>query len=859
MKKITIGIIAHVDSGKTTLSEALLYKCGEVKSFGRVDKGESYLDGDEQERKRGITIYSKVARFSYNDTEFIMLDTPGHSDFGAEMERTLQVLDVAILMISAKDAAGGRAKVLWRLLSRYNIPTIVFFNKMDMPGADREALLENACKELSDNIIDFADAGSDDFFDKISMCSEEAMNEYLESERVSSDVISKMIDCRQLFPAVFGSALNIEGVEELLGILDGYCNEAVYSEDFGARVYKIMRSEDDKRLTFMKITGGKLQLRDKLKDLDDEIKVSSMRLYSGDKYTKVTEVSAGEIVAVEGLNNIRAGMGLGFEEKSVQPLLMPVLRYSVIFPNRESVVAVLPHFRQLEEEIPELSVEFDEERKEIYVNVMGPIQLEIIKNTLKERFSLDTEFGTGRILYKETIAREVIGVGHFEPLRHYAEVHLKLEPLPLGSGLVFASDVREDVLAKNWQRLILTHLAEKTHRGVLTRAPITDMKITLINGRAHPKHTEGGDFRQATYRGVRQGLMMTESVLLEPCYSFLMNIPSDSVGRALTDLDRMHAEFSAPDLNVETGFSVISGRVSVREFADYPKDLASYTKGMGSVDISADGYIVCQEAEKIVGEIGYDPVNDIRNSADSVFCSHGSGTIVPYDQVYEMKHIPFEREVSAQEYEPVIKRQSGSVSDIWLGVDEVDSIIDSISYSKKENVTTNVYKKKKVEHASTTDYSKYSSKNPSGMFTIDTTEYLLVDGYNVIFAWPELKHLAEDNIDGARSALLDILCNYQAMNGCELIVVFDAYKVKGHGTEFMDYHNIHVVFTKEAQTADQYIERFATEHGKKHKVSVVTSDGIEQVIIVGAGCNLVSSREFLEIVKLTDEKIRGML
>lgn len=853
MKKITIGIIAHVDSGKTTLSEALLYKSGEIRKFGRVDKGESYLDGDEMERKRGITIYSKVARFSHNETEFVMLDTPGHSDFGAEMERTLQVLDYAVLIIAATDPVNGRIKTLWRLLNEYKIPTFIFFNKMDIADTDKARLIDLVHKELSDNVIDFAVDESEEKMDMISMCSEEAMDYYLQNGNVSEEIQRELVKNRQLFPAYFGSALNMEGVDELIDDLDRLSLAKQYNNIFGARAYKVLRSENGARLTMLKITGGKLSVRDQIMDKESEVKISSMRLYSGDKFTLVTSVEAGEIVAVEGLKQINAGDGLGFEAGNISPLLIPVLKYSVSFPNREHIVTVLPHFKSLEEEIPELCVEYDEEKKELFVNVMGAIQLEILTHILKERFDLEVTFGTGRILYKETIAKPAIGVGHFEPLRHYAEAHLLLEPLPLGSGLIFDTDVSTDLLAKNWQRLILTHMAEKTHRGVLTGSPITDMKITLIAGKAHPKHTEGGDFRQATYRAIRQGLMMTESILLEPCYSFVLKLPTDSVGRALTDLDRMNAQFMPPDLDSASNMSVITGKVSVRKFADYPADVAAYTKGKGIIDICPEGYIECTDAEEIVASVGYDPCADIRNTPDSVFCSHGSGTVIPYDQVYEMKHIPFDKEKPADSVQPVVRKQTTSVSDIWLGVDEVDSIIDSISYVKKEPGSNNTYKKKRVERfAQTTNYDK----TPSKSFSIDTTQYLLIDGYNVIFAWEELRKIAEINMDGAKNALLDILCNYQAMNECQLIAVFDAYKVKGHGTEFLDYHNIHVVYTKEAQTADQYIERFAHEHGKKHKVSVVTSDGIEQVIIIGAGCNLVSSREFKELIRLNSERLK---
>lgn len=906
-KKITIGIIAHVDSGKTTLSEAMLYQSGQLRSFGRVDKGESFLDGDVLERKRGITIYSKMARLSYGDTEFVLLDTPGHSDFGAEMERTLQVLDYAVLLISATDNLSGRPKTLWRLLAEYNIPTFIFFNKMDQEGVDKKALINAAAKELSDNIVEFSASiigsginahkedksnadennGSDNIYEQIAMCEESAMEEFLSEGVVSTETIAELIADRKLFPAFFGSALKMEQTEELLVGLDRYTLEVDYPEEFGARVYKILRSETGSRLTVMKITGGTLKTRDVILDGDEEIKAGNIRLYSGDKYSNATEVKAGEICAVEGLSKVLAGEGLGFEKGKVLPLLIPVLTFAVAFPDGDDPVKVLPNFKMLEEEIPELSVSYSEEKKEISVQVMGQIQLEILTHTLMERFSINATFGTGRVLYKETIKSPAIGVGHFEPLRHYAEVHLLLEPLPLGSGLAFDSNVSVDLLAKNWQRLILTHLAERTHRGVLTRAPITDMKITLIAGRAHPKHTEGGDFRQAVYRAVRQGLMMAESVLLEPCYSFTMSIPTDAVGRALTDLDRMHATFNAPDMDAASGMSVISGRVSVREFADYPRELASYTKGTGTVDIAPDGYIVCGEQERIVDEIGYNPIADLRNTPDSVFCAHGSGYVVPFDEVYGMAHIPVgtldlsdgntdiyqsanDELADSETVRARAKRMSEShrksVLDTWIGVDEVDAIINSIAYAGKDTKPVRHFKKKYSNVATTVEYGKKTSGNnkvmstniarPLGSVTLENTEYILIDGYNVIYAWERLRELANVNMDSAKDALLDEMCNYQAIKGCELIVVFDAYKVKGHGTEYLDFNNIHVVYTKEAQTADQYIERFAHEHSKKHRITVVTSDGIEQVIILGQGCGLVSSREFEKLVENNSNLLR---
>jgi len=851
MKKITFGIIAHVDSGKTTLSEAMLYKAGVIRNFGRVDKGESFLDTDAVERQRGITIYSKQACFEYGNTSFNLIDTPGHSDFSAEMERTLQVLDVAVLIISAADGVRGQSETLWKLLNEYEIPTFVFINKMDRPDADGNALLIAAKKILNDSIVDFSDYGSQSFYDMVAMCDEKALEEFLENGLISDNTITTLIDERKLFPCYFGSALNMKGVDELLRDLDKFTMMPNYEDSFGARAFKIMRDESGNRLTFLKIMGGKLSSRDTLLDGTEETKITRLRVYSGEKYLSVTEANAGDICAVEGLENSHAGDGYGTEKGVVFPIIMPVICVRALFPNGDDPVLKLKEFKMLEEESPEMYVRWEEDTREISICVMGDVQLEIIKDTFQKRFNTNVEFDYGRVLYCETITKPVIGVGHFEPLRHYAEVQLLMEPLEEGSGLVFDTDVSTDLLAKNWQRLILTHLYEKEHRGVLIGAPITDMKITLIAGKAHLKHTEGGDFRQATYRAVRQGLMMTQTKLLEPYYRFTLELPIECVGKAMTDLDKMLASISAPDTDINTGMASITGRVPVSCFRGYPRDVISYTKGLGHVSMAPDGYGPCHNEEEVIDSYNYDPTSDLRNTPDSVFCSHGAGVVIPYNEVYEHMHIPFDKKdinvANTQNTNATISTKS---TDIWLGVDEVDEIIASIGgLNGRLKAAHPGWKRKgrktrKNSSATVKNAQKIDSQAGTRVFDKKQTQYLLVDGYNVIFAWDNLKELAEINIDSARDSLLDTLCDFQAMADCEVIAVFDAYRVKGHKTEYSDYHNIHVVFTAEAETADAYIEKFAHDNAHKHKVTVVTSDGLEQIIIRGEGCALISSREF---------------
>lgn len=846
MKKITIGIIAHVDSGKTTLSESILYLTNVIRQFGRVDKGASFFDDDSNERSRGITIYSKQARFTYGNTSFILIDTPGHSDFSAETERTLQVLDYAILLISAPEGIKGQTETLWRLLHDYQIPLFLFFNKMDQAPDKKEDCLEQIRALSKDAAVDFSLGKSQAFYEETALCSEEAMEEFLNEGKISEDVIAEMIRRRKLFPCFFGSALLSEGVEDLLSALDRYTRMPEYPKEFSARAYKIARAADGQRLTFVKITGGSLKAKTLLPDGEEESKINQIRFYSGSKY-QVEEIAyAGDICALTGLKESYAGEGFGKEGGQILPLLMPILRYRINLPPGKDAVQVLPLFRQLEEESPELSVLWDEEKKELSVSVMGAIQLEILTSVLKERFHLDVTFDTGEVMYMETITAPVIGVGHFEPLRHYAEVHLLMEPLETGSGLVFASAVPTDRLAKNWQRLILTHLAERTHKGVLTGSPVTDMKITLINGKAHLKHTEGGDFRQAVYRAVRQGLMMTENALLEPFYRFTLELPSENVGRALNDLSLMRASFEAPDLNAEKGTSLIRGRGPVSSLKDYPAELASYTKGQGNLSFFPDGYGPCHNAEEVILSKGYDPLRDVRNTPDSVFCSHGAGVIVPYDEVYEHMHLDFDGRDKRADHvsDPSTSR---TVSDIPLGTEEVDAIIKRVSGSNTNEKKQTGWRKKTSDKTFSADSSGLHSyvRSAPGVapFSLEEADTIIVDGYNVIFAWDDLQQLAKENIDAARDSLIDTLSKLHSLVQAEVIVVFDAYRVTGHSSEQMILQEIHVVYTDSDMTADQYIERFTNTLARKKRVAVVTSDGAEQIITRGHGCRLISSRE----------------
>ncbi len=899
MRKLATGILAHVDAGKTTLSEALLYFGGSIRKPGRVDKGDAFLDTYGQERERGITIFSKEARISYKALQLTLLDTPGHVDFSAEMERTLQVLDMAILVISASAGVQGHTRTLWRLLNRYGVPIFVFVNKMDQPDTDRETILEKLKADLSEYCIDFTDQETEEFFENIAVSDEGALNEFLTTDRICDETIQKLIRERKIFPCFFGSALKLTGVEELLNGLLRYTGGTVYPTGFGARIFKITRDAQGNRLTHMKITGGSLKARDELSGMGEASfqsggqirrrepwteKINQIRLYSGEKFETHAEVTAGEICAVTGLTKTRAGEGLGFERGTVRPELSPILSYSVLLPDGMDAAVMLQKLRQLEEEEPQLHIVWDERNKEIKAQIMGQVQTEVYRNLIRERFNVDVDFGTGSIVYKETIANTVEGVGHFEPLRHYAEVHLLLEPGLPGSGLRISSDCREDLLDLNWQRLVLTHLEEKEHPGVLAGAPITDMKITLKAGRAHLKHTEGGDFRQATYRALRQGLMQAENVLLEPYYDFRLEVPDSAVGRAMSDLDKMRGNFSLQQSG--TGTAVLEGMAPMALLQDYQKEVVSYTKGAGQLHLSLKGYFPCHNTEEVLENACYDPERDVENPSSSVFCAHGAGFLVAWDEAPSYMHLESclknkgdedgnpaaadgeewswlsesgeDRIFTAKGAERVSGREkAGENASSFIGTEEIDEILNRTAYANRKGSGTgnrNGWRRNGRKEESTLTRGAQTRTYKQ---TPKKEAYLLVDGYNVIFAWDELKELAEKNLDGARGRLLDLLCNYQAVKGCQLIAVFDAYRLAGHPTEVSDYHNIHVVFTKEAETADQYIEKFAHENSHKYDVTVATSDGLEQIIIIGEGCRLMSSRELKEdIERLSREIVR---
>ena len=861
MDKLVVGILAHVDAGKTTLSEGLLYTCGRLKKLGRVDHQDAFLDTDPMERARGITIFSKQAVLPVDGAELTLLDTPGHADFSSEMERTLQVLDYAILVVSGADGIQGHTRTLWRLLNRYKIPVFLFVNKMDQPGTDKQAVLSQLQREFSVSCVDFSkkDDNPDEFFENVALCDESVLNDYLNTGSIETDVIKELIASRELFPCFFGSALKMTGVKELLEAVTLYAKQPVYTKEFGARVFKIARDEQGARLTYMKLTGGILKNKELLSGGKDSEKwsekVNQIRIYSGEKYIAPAQVQAGVVCAVTGLTKTYPGQGLGTQAGTVVPFLEPVLTYCIELPAGCDAAVFLPKLRELEEEEPQLHIVWNEKLQQIYVQVMGEVQIEILKSLIQERFGVSVEFGTGSIVYKETIQNTVEGVGHFEPLRHYAEVHLLLEPLPRGSGLVFAADCSEEQLDKNWQRLVLTHLYEKEHLGVLTGSVITDMKITLKAGRAHQKHTEGGDFRQATYRAVRQGLMQAESVLLEPYYEFRLEIPETAVGRAMTDIERMCGTFALQQTH-EAGMAVITGEAPVSTMKDYYKEVVAYSKGTGRLFCNLKGYEVCHNQNEVLKTCGYIAERDLDNPADSVFCAHGSGFVVGWQEVPEYMHLEsILKEKRKDEMQPQ-KAAARSVSDEWIGTEEIDEILRQTYYANKrdKSMPRTGTKKRTITRVDT--LPKTSGMTVRSYDQPAQKEYLLVDGYNIIFAWQELKELAAVNIDSARGRLLDILCNYQGSRQCELIVVFDAYRVKGHVTEFTDYYNIHVVYTKEAETADAYIEKFAHENGRKYKVTVATSDGLEQVIIRGQGCLLMSAREFEAEVKAREQHIR---
>ena len=841
MEKLVVGILAHVDAGKTTLSEGILYLTGKIRKLGRVDHKDAYLDTYNLERERGITIFSKQAEFELGNRGITLLDTPGHVDFSAEMERTLQVLDYAILVINGADGVQGHTMTLWRLLARYQIPTFLFINKMDQDGTDKEKILAELKKRLSDNCVDFTWEKSDlqsQFLEDISVCDEELLEKYLEIEEISTSDIRKVIKERKLFPCFFGSALKMTGVEEFLHGLEKYCETPEYPSEFGAKVFKIARDDQGNRLSYMKITGGTLKVKELLTDTE---KADQIRIYSGEKYEAVSEAAAGTVCAVTGLTKTYPGEGLGIEEESILPVLEPVRSVKLVLPKEVPVAVMLPKLKQLEEENPELHIVYREETGEILIKLMGEVQLEILQKLVKERYGVVVEFGEEKIIYKETIRNTVEGVGHFEPLRHYAEVHLLLEPGERGSGLCFQTDCSEDILDKNWQRLILTHLAEREHKGVLTGSAITDMKITVVSGRAHPKHTEGGDFRQATYRAIRQGLMEADSVLLEPYYAFRLEIPEECLGRAMHDMEQRNSRMDAPQ--IENGMALLTGSGPVSKLSDYQKELNTYAKGRGKFFCTLQGYEVCQNQDEVVEAIGYQPEADLYNTSHSVFCAHGAGYLVPWYEVKEHMHMPSVLEEDGGAKEERIKVHRPGVVEDWVDTDEIDAILEKTFYANRQEGKrkNGVVRKRKAENNAPTVRTYHKPEK--------LERYLLVDGYNVIYAWKDLHELAEVNLDGARGKLQDILCNYQGIFGGEVIVVFDAYRLTGHKTEQLDYHNIHIVFTKEAETADQYIERFAHEHHNHYDVTVATSDGLEQMIIRGQDCKLISAREFEQEVK----------
>ncbi|MDY5483947.1 MAG: translation factor GTPase family protein [Clostridium sp.] len=894
-KHICAGLLAHVDAGKTTLSEAMLYTGGAIRKLGRVDKGDAFLDTYELEKKRGITIFSKQALLRYHDMEITLLDTPGHVDFSAEMERTLQVLDYAILVISGSEGVQGHTRTLWRLLARYEVPTFLFINKMDLAGEQKEEILADLKKNLGGNFVDFGTEGSEEFLENAAMSEESVLEQYLETGEIAVETIRNLITDRELFPCFFGSALRLSGVEEFMRGMENYMDVPLYPEKFGARVFKIARDPQGNRLTYVKVTGGTLRV----KDMIDGEKVNQLRVYSGDKYEMISEAKAGTVCAVTGLTKAVPGHGLGIDAETVFPVLEPVLTYRILLPEEVDAAAMLPKLLQLEEEEPELHIAWEEEKKEIHAQLMGEIQMEILKSLVKERFDISIGFGERSIVYKETIQNTVEGVGHFEPLRHYAEVHLLLEPGEPGSGMTFGTACSEDILDKNWQRLVMTHLEEKEHRGVLTGAPLTDMRITLMSGRAHVKHTEGGDFRQSVYRAVRQGLMQAESVLLEPFYDFRLEIPERMIGRAMTDIERMNGSFEPPMIELEQ--AILKGTAPVSTMDGYQAEVTAYTGGTGHLTCVLKGYGPCHNAEEVIAASGYDPDADLENPSGSVFCTHGAGFVVNWDEVASYMHLEScltaagKRGASrAEEAASGARsadglggnsRQGTASQEIWIGTDEIDSILSRTYNANKRNknagrrkwsgktvsgvrngggaavsrLTDSTYRQPGTYTAGTSVQKETAA--PKGISVPKgkeppRDEYLLVDGYNIIFAWQELKELAEINIDSARDKLLDILCNYQGYKKCGLIAVFDAYRVQGHATEFLDYHNIHVVYTKEAETADQYIEKFAHENGKKYRITVATSDHLEQIIIRGQGCVLLSAREFEKEITRVEELLR---
>ena len=851
MKNIVLGILAHVDSGKTTLSEAVLYKTGCLRKLGRVDHKDAFLDNHSIERDRGITIFSKQAVFEYGDTVFTLLDTPGHVDFSLEAERALQVLDYAVLVISGSDGVQSHTETIWNLLRKYKVPVFIFVNKMDLTGVDRESLMSELKQSLSENCVDFVQ-DSDSFFEAVAMCDESLLNKYIEAMSISDGDLREVISKRAVFPCFFGSALRLEGIDELLEALAKYTLMPHYSDEFGAKVYKIADDGQGSRLTQLKVTGGTLRVKDtisgtsKTREAWTE-KVNQIRIYSGGKFKTVPEAAAGVVCAVTGLSNTYPGEGLGAEADSSKMNLNPLLSYTVRVLSRVDIHTVVQCLRELEEEEPQLNVVWNEQLQEIHVRLMGEIQLEVLKQIVLDRYDIDIEFVSSGVAYKETVKNTVEGVGHYEPLRHYAEVHLLIEPGKPGSGVQIFSRCSEDKLDKNWQRLIMTHLAEKQHLGVLTGSPVTDIKITLVSGRAHKKHTEGGDFRQATYRAVRQGLRMAESVLLEPWYDVKLKVPAECTGRAMTDLQNMNGEIDPPMPG--PNFTILSGTVPVSQIIDYQSEVLAYTGGRGSLTCIPCGYKPCVNQAEVIEEIGYDCDADVENTADSVFCKHGAGFNVKWDEVYEYMHL--ESELKKNEdlapVNPNAKRRT-----ISAATDKELLEIFERTYGAVRREMHNPLKTAKTVSDSDKRYRPKKRKN-------NGEEFLLVDGYNIIFAWDELRDLAESNLEMARTALADVLCNYQGFKECEVILVFDAYKVKNNPGEVEQYRNIKIVYTKESETADTYIEKTAHKLSRDNYVRVATSDFATQMIILGDGSFRISARELKDEIKAAQDAIRSYI
>lgn len=845
MKKTVIGILAHVDAGKTTLSEALLYTAGQHKKLGRVDNKSAFLDNYELERRRGITIFSKQAVFRTENTEITLLDTPGHIDFSSEAERTLQVQDYAVLVISARDGVQPHTETLWRLLLRYNVPVFIFVNKMDLEGSDKNRVLAELKKHLSENCADFT-ASDDEICENAAFCNEKLMEKYIEEGSLSDVEIAKAIRERNIFPCWFGSALKLDGVAEFIEGLEKYTLQTEYRPEFGARVFKIARDPQGNRLTYMKITGGSLKARSIVsympKGSEEQIeeKVNMLRIYSGEKFESSDTVQAGGICAVLGLSATYPGQGIGFEKELLKPMLEPVLTYRVILPKDISSVEFLPKLKQIEEEDPQLLVSSNA-AGEIYVHLMGEIQAEVLKSLVEDRFGVSVDFDSGSVIYKETVAATVEGVGHFEPLRHYAEVHLLIEPGEPESGITVNSLCREEVLGKNWQRLILTHILEKTHSGVLIGAPLADVKITLVAGRAHIKHTEGGDFRQATYRALRQGLMKAKNVLLEPYYAFRLEIPAEQLGRAINDIRIMDGKISSPESNGIT--AVINGRAPVSEMRSYAKDVMAYTKGKGKLSLFSDGYAPCHNAEKVIDAAKYNPESDIANTPDSVFCSHGAGINVKWYDVEKYMHVTSGMDVETGDKIPSMPNPKLLKRNLNIDDKELEAIMErEFGPIRRRQYSEAVLDTPKTAHAA--ERKK---------------EYIIVDGYNLIFAWDGLAALAKDNFDAARHILTDILCNYRGYTKCELVLVFDGYKVKGNTGEKSDYNGIHLVFTKENETGDMYIEKLVEEVGKNYSVKVVTSDNLIQVSALRAGVLRMPAREFIKEIERVNDQIKEII